>query len=381
MRRTKYQLRKYDFKMILLIIVLCVIGYLVLTSAMANDADRDSTLFKQLVGFGIGGALMILLSLVDYHFILRMSAVIYLVMLGLLGAVLLIGVSANNATRWLNLGFFQIQPSEFAKIGIIVVFAAYFMNHRDRINKPLVLGGALLIYAIPAFLILKEPDLSTTLVTVFIFLCMLYAAEISYKWIAAAVGAAIPLGSLFIYLIMQEDQKILATYQKNRILSWIFPDQYESTGLTTQQDNSVLAISSGQLYGKGLNNTSLESVKNGEFLSEENCDFIFAVIGEELGFVGSVIIIVLMALLIFECLKIASKAKDLGGRIICVGMASLLAFQTFVNIGVASGILPNTGLPLPFMSAGVSSLISTFIGMGMVLNVGLQRRNESLAVW
>lgn len=378
-RLSEYKLRKYDFKMILLIIVLCVIGYLVLTSAMANDADRDSTLLKQLIGFGVGGFIMIFLSLVDYHFILRMSSVIYIGMLGLLAAVLLIGVSANNATRWLNLGFFQIQPSEFAKIGIIVVFASYFMNHRDQINKPWILGGALVLYAIPAFLILKEPDLSTTLVTVFIFLCMLYAAELSYKWILGACAAAVPLGALFIFLLMND--MILAEYQRNRILSWIFPDQYESSGLTTQQDNSVLAISSGQLYGKGLNNTSFESVKNGEFLSEENCDFIFAVIGEELGFVGSVIIIALMALLVFECLRIGSKAKDLGGRIICVGMAALLSFQTFVNIGVASGILPNTGLPLPFMSAGVSSLLSTFIGMGLVLNVGLQRKDETAAEW
>lgn len=378
-RLSEYKLRKYNFKIILLVITLCVIGYLVLTSAMANDSDRDSTLLKQLIGFGVGGFIMIFLSLVDYHFILRMSSVIYIGMLGLLAAVLLVGVSANNATRWLSLGFFQIQPSEFAKIGIIVVFAAYFMNHRDQINRPWILGGALLLYAVPAFLILKEPDLSTTLVTVFIFLCMLYAAKLSYKWILGACAAAIPLGALFIFLIMND--MILAEYQRNRILSWIFPDQYESTGLTTQQDNSVLAISSGQLYGKGLNNTSFESVKNGEFLSEENCDFIFAVIGEELGFIGSVIIIALMAFLVFECLRIASKAKDMGGRIICVGMAALLSFQTFVNIGVASGLLPNTGLPLPFMSAGVSSLLSTFIGMGLVLNVGLQRKDETVAEW
>ena len=176
---------------------------------------------------------------------------------------------------------------------------------------------------------------------------------------------------------MQPGQTLINSYQINRVLSWLYPDKFESLGLTTQQDNSVLAIASGQLHGKGLNTTSFESVKNGNFLSEENCDFIFAVIGEEMGFIGSIVLIALMALLVFERLRMASRAKDLAGRLICTGIAAQLAFQSFVNIGVATGLLPNTGLPLPFISAGVSSLLSIFMGMGVVLNVGLQRRDDA----
>ena len=137
------------------------------------------------------------------------------------------------------------------------------------------------------------------------------------------------------------------------------------------------AIASGQLYGKGLFNTTLESVKNGNFLSQEDCDFIFAVVGEETGFWGSVIVIGLLALVVLECVWLAIRAKDLAGRLICVGIAGLLAFQSFVNIGVATRLLPNTGLPLPFISAGLSSLLSLMIGMGLVLNVGLQRKREN----
>ena len=146
---------------------------------------------------------------------------------------------------------------------------------------------------------------------------------------------------------------------------------------TQQQMNSIMAIGSGQLHGKGIANTTLASVKNGNFLSEEDCDFIFAVIGEELGFVGSVLIIALLLILVAECIYVAVRARDLSGRLLCSGMAAFIAFQSFVNIGVATGLLPNTGLPLPFISAGLSSLLSIFIGMGLVLNVGLQRNYEN----
>lgn len=135
-----------------------------------------------------------------------------------------------------------------------------------------------------------------------------------------------------------------------------------------------MAISSGQLLGKGLFNTTIASVKDGNFLSAGETDFIFAIIGEEMGFRGSIIVIILLALVVFECLFAASRAKDMSGRLICTGMAALIGFQAFSNIAVATQIFPNTGLPLPFISSGVSSLISIFIGMGLVLNVGLQRK-------
>ena len=135
-----------------------------------------------------------------------------------------------------------------------------------------------------------------------------------------------------------------------------------------------MAIGSGQLWGKGLNNTEIASVKNGNFLSEEQTDFIFAIVGEEMGFAGTMAVLVLFLLLVYECLIMAYRAKDLSGRLICVGMGTLLAFQSFANIAVATAIFPNTGLPLPLVSYGVSSLLSIYLGMGVVLNVGLQRK-------
>ena len=371
-----YKIRNYNFKIIVLIAAICVIGYLVLTSAMVNDPDRDGNLQKQLIGIIVGAVFMIAISLIDYHLVLKAAPIIYIGVLVLLAGVLLFGKTINYATRWLDIAGFRIQPSEFAKIGVIVVFARYFDSFKDKINKPGYLFGALGLFAVIAGMVLLEPDLSTTLVILFIFLCMLFVAKLSWKWIVGAIAVAVPFAVTFVILL--SNGLILEEYQRNRILSWLFPSEYSASGLTTQQDNSVLAISSGQLYGKGLNNTSFESVKNGNFLSEENSDFIFSVVGEELGFIGSVVVLLLIAFLVVECFKIGMKAKDMGGRLVAVGTGSLIAFQTFVNIGVATGLLPNTGLPLPFMSAGVSSALSLFIGMGIVLNAGLQKNNRDV---
>ena len=158
--------------------------------------------------------------------------------------------------------------------------------------------------------------------------------------------------------------------QVNRILAFINPEKYADLDL--QQKNSEMAIGSGKLYGKGLFNDTAISVKNGNFLSEEHTDFIFSVIGEELGFVGCMIVLLLYLWFIYECLRMAGKARDMSGKLICTGMAALVGFQAFTNIAVATGVFPNTGLPLPFISYGVSSLVSLYIGVGLVLNVGLQ---------
>ena len=374
---SEYSLKRYNFKVVFLIAALCVLGYLVLTSALSNDPARDATLNKQLMGIAIGALFMIVLSVIDYHFVLKAAPIIYAGVVLILGLVLVIGVTYYDATRWFRIGGIQFQPSEFAKIGVIIVFAGYFAANRDRINKPLVLLIAVALFGVIAFLIYSEPDLSTTIVVSFIFISLLYVAKISYKWILGVLAVVLPVGGFVIYRLLNDvdESGVLRHYQMNRIMAWLYPDQYRSSGLNTQQENSILAISSGQLYGKGLNNTSFESVKNGNFLYEEDCDFIFSVIGEELGFIGSLIVLSLITFLVLECFKIGFRAKDMGGRLLAVGMGTLIAFQTFVNIAVATGLLPNTGLPLPFMSAGVSSVLSLFIGTGVVLNVGMQRRN------
>ena len=364
-----YQFKNYNYRLILYILTLNILGVLVINSATGQNSAEVN---KQIMGIAIGLVIAIIFSLWDYHRVISMATLIYIgCVLGLL-AVLFFGENVNNATRWLKLpGIGQIQPSEFVKVGLIVFFAWFFSKKQAKLNSltTLLLAGVLLLVVFG--LIYEEPDLSTGLVIVFVFTCMLFAAGLSYRWILGGIAVLVPVGTLFIYLLQYDRVPFLKGYQARRILAFFFREKYAEANL--QQDNSIMAIGSGMLHGKGLNYTA-NSVKNGDFLSEEQTDFIFAVIGEELGFVGCTMVILLIALIVYECLIMAAKTKDMAGRLLCVGMAALLAFQSFSNIAVATGVFPNTGLPLPFISYGVTSLMSMYIGIGITLNVGLQRK-------
>ena len=235
-----------------------------------------------------------------------------------------------------------------------------------------VLAASIVLIAVPLLLILKEPDLSTTIVTAMVFLTILFIAGLSYKIIGAVLVAMAPVTAIGIFIIAKYGDKLgKKIYQFRRIMAWLHPEEYPDLAL--QQQNSVMAIGSGQLLGKGLNNNVVSSVKNGNFILEPQTDFIFAVAGEELGFIGSVAIVILLLLIAIQCILIGRKAKDLAGRIICCGVASVISYQSFVNICVATNLFPNTGLTLPFVSYGLTSLVSLFIGIGLVLNVGLQQ--------
>lgn len=368
----EYKIRNFNFRLVFYVLMLSIIGVLVIRSAASSGEDTRTT--RQIMGICVGLGTAVLLSLIDYHRILRFSTMIYLGCVGLLAWVLINGVLRGGATRWVVLPVIgQLQPSEFTKIGLIIFFAWYFDKYQERINQMPVLAGAAVLFTAPVFLILAEPNLSTSLILIMLFAAMIFAAGLSYKWILGIAAVITPLAGLFIYLLQYEMVPFLRGYQAQRILSFINPAKYQDNNL--QQDNSVMAIGSGQLWGKGLNNTTIASVKNGNFLSEESTDFIFAIIGEEMGFVGCMLVLGLFLLVIFECLWMARKAKDVSGKILCTGMAALVGFQSFSNIAVATKLFPNTGLTLPFISYGVSSLLSIYLGIGIVLNVGLQRKS------
>lgn len=354
-------------------LILSFIGILAIWSATNQN---QSMINKQILGIGVGMALAVALSLIDYHKLLSFSTMIYLACVLMLIAVLLMGKARGIARRWIVLPVIgQIQPAEFVKIGLIVFFSWYFGKYQEKKNQFSTLAVAACLFALPAFLILEQPNLSTTLVTAVIIASVVFASGVSYKWILGVLAVLIPAGGMMVYMLRFEMIPFIKQYQANRILAWIDPEKYAEAYY--QQENSIMAIGSGQLWGKGLSNTEIASVKNGNFLIEEQTDFIFAIVGEEMGFVGAVIVIALILLIVFECLLMANRARDLQGRLICVGMATLFAFQSFANIAVATAIFPNTGLPLPLVSYGVSSLLSIYIGMGVVLNVGLQRKSKN----
>lgn len=362
----RYHIRDYKFNIIISVIVLSTFGIILVGSAKASLQS------KQIMGLCLGLAVMVVVSLIDYHFIMRFYWVLYGLNIVLLLLVRFMGEEKNGATRWVKIAGIQFQPSELMKIIMILFFARYIMKHEENFNKPLVLIKAVILFAIPAFLVYKQPDLSTTITLAMLFAAIVFIGGLSYKYIVGILAVCIPAVAVFMILILQPDQEIIDKYQKNRIMAWIQPEKYQDT-TAYQQTNSIIAIGSGQLNGKGINNNVVGSVKNGNFLSEPQTDFIFAIAGEETGFIGCCFIIIMLLIILVQFIMTAKDASDIAGVVIAAGMAALIGFQSFFNIGVASGVLPNTGLPLPFVSYGLTSLVSLYIGVGLVLNVGLQR--------
>ena len=367
----KYKLKDFDFRLVILVLMASFMSVLAVNSANEDYVSR------QLLGIGLGIAAMLVIAFIDYSWVLKFRWVMYVGIVGLLAitAYTSIGDSGGGAQRWIEIGSLRFQPSELAKIVLILFFAQFIMKNKKEINKitTLILGG--MLFAVPAYLILDQPDLSTTIVITAIFCVLLFVGGISWRYILTAFAIVIPIVSVFVFLAIQPGNEMLEPYQKNRILAFFNPEEYaDSTAY--QQLNSVVAIASGQLEGKGYKNNEVTSVKNGRYILEPHTDFIFAVIGEEFGFKGSIFLIAVLFSIVLECLYVAYKAKDTAGRLIASGVAAWIGFQTFFNLGVTTLILPNTGLPLPFISYGLTSVLCLYMGIGFVLNVKLQPRKN-----
>ncbi len=364
-----FKVRDYDFLLILLVAGIATMGVFAVGSAEPN-------LFKkQMYGAIAGVAVMVLLSFIDYHFILKFYWIIYGINAALLLMVLFMGDSSHNAQRWLKIGSIKFQPSELAKILLILFFAQFIMKMREKFNSFRSIALCVLLALIPIALVYKQPDLSTTIMLTLIFAVIMFAGKLKFRVILGILAIVIPAVAIFISIAMKPGSTVLENYQLERILSFQDPESYPE--LVYQQTNSVTAIASGQLDGKGYRNNEITSVKNGNFLDEDQTDFIFAIIGEEFGFKGTVLVIVLLFLVALECVSIGRRAPDIGGSIIASSMGGLIGFQSFINIGVATFIIPNTGLPLPFVSYGLTSLLTLFAGMGIVINVRTQVKRGS----
>ncbi|MCP1109213.1 cell division protein FtsW (lipid II flippase) [Lachnospiraceae bacterium PF1-21] len=370
-RLTKaYDFRNYNFILIICVLILSAIGI------MAVGSARPSLQLRQLVGVCLGVVGMTIMSLISYKWITKFYWIIYGVTNVALVLVLLFGNVVNGARRWIDVGPITIQPSELAKLFLIIFVSTYITKYRERLNTWPVLGGLGILILVPAFLIYKEPSMSSTITVLLIVMAIVFVGGLSYKIIGGAFLVIIPLAVIFLSIVVREDQKLIEPYQRNRIMAFFEPEEY-ATDTAYQQNNSVIAIGSGQLTGKGLNSNTTASVKNGNFIAEPQTDFIFAIIGEELGFVGCMLIIALVIICVIQCIRIGLKSPDFTGKLICAGVGAWIGLQSFINIGVATQVLPNTGVPLPFVSYGLSSVVSLFAGVGMVLNVGLQVGNYS----
>ena len=364
-------LKKIDYWLVLCIFALVGIGMLAISSATSYSGDID-ILRSQFLFFIAGLGLMVLAMSIDYHLLGEWYLPIYILMNIVLIAVFFLGKNVNGATRWIQVGPMTIQPSEFAKIGCILCTAKMLEKYNDKINSIpslLIIG---LFHFVPFILVNRQPNLSTSLVILGILVIQLFISKLDFKVMLTTVGiGTLVLGIALAYIIGNPNQKLLPDYQRNRIVTKIQGGDNLAENYPTNQ--SVHAIGSGGLEGKGLYQGAISQLN---YLPESHNDFIVAIIAEEFGFIGILIVLGIILFMIARGLWIAHAAPDNFGRFIIAGYMGMIAMQTFVNMGVVTSLLPNTGLPLPFISYGGSSLWANMIGIGLVLNVGMRKEKS-----
>ena len=373
-------LKKIDFVLILAVFLLVGIGVLGVSVAMSspNSLDEESAGVLQsianlnlryvvltLIWFGTGLVLGVTVCCINYHRLQKFTPLIYLGVLGLLVLVFLIGTIAGGAKSWFSIGPYKLQPSEFAKISLILSLSAFLTSERfdAGINtwKDMILIGG--IVGLPFVMILMQPDLGTAMVFMVITMFILFSAKLNWKKILVCVVAAAAMAVLAWFFVLDN-------YQKNRLLLFVNPD-LDPSGLGYQLKQSLTAIGSGRLFGKGLFGENMLSQL--DFLPAKSTDFIFAVIIESMGFVMGFGVLLLYFIMLMRILKNARKSDDRFGMLICTGVAGMFFAHIFENIGMTMGIMPITGIPLPFLSYGGSSMWTNLISIGLVLSVGIHR--------
>lgn len=357
-----------------MIVLICVGLYCIRQMGLFNEKKEDLYV-KQLMGVVIGIVLIIVMLFIDYHLICKLSYLMYFGMLMILAFLLKFGDPINHVKRWITIAGIPFQPSELAKV-VLILFLAYlcnsFKNKLDKLYVFLILSG---VTAVPIILILLEPHLSSCIAILFVFCVIVYSSGISYKVIGTVIAVVLPVVVAIVISVAVFNVKLpfIKPYHINRILTFMKPDNSEDVSGKYQQNQALEAIASGGLHGKMLFDDDTNRNYSGIYANES--DFIFSIVAEEFGFIGVSLIILLYFILVIRCLIIAAHAPDYLGKLLCIGISALLMFQLFINIGVATSILPNTGLPLPFISYGLTSLISSMIAVGLVLNIGARRKD------
>lgn len=410
MRIDSHYIRNFDFVLLFLCLVLCILGIMVIYSATAESSTLAGLHRYQARGFVIGFIGMTIAVLVHYRTFEALAWVFYGLSLVLLILVLTSSAQGYRAHRWLEFGFLRIQPSEIAKIATIFALARFLSNRKRDPTRLREIAKVFIIVLIPMLLVVQQPDLGTSLVYVAISLPMLYWAGVPLltliyiispvigliiaivtsfsllPWTVFMIGlfallfithtrlaasALVVAMNLLTGLVTPSIWNRLHPYQQQRILAFLDPEG-DPLGSGYQIIQSKVAIGSGRLFGKGF----LEGTqKKLEFLPEQHTDFIFSVVGEELGFIGSIVILCLLWFLIVKLLRIAANQRNHFASLVTVGITSVLIIHIFVNVGMTIGLLPITGLPLPFFTYGGSFLVVVMLMMGTVMNFQMRRHD------
>jgi rod shape determining protein RodA len=348
---------------VLLLVSLTLSAFGILAVYVAGSEAQQAYAMNQALGFVLGVTGAIPLALIDYRFWQRYLRPIYGLVILMLLSVIFIGTAAGGAQRWVDIGPVQVQPSEFAKLGIVIVLAGYFAER--AVGEHTVFLKALGVLAVPALLVFMQPDLGTALVFGAVFFTMAYIAGAKVVQLAGLVVAVAITAALAVKL------KVLEEYQIARLTA--FSDGDCSSWISYQVCQSKMAIGSGGITGKGLD---AQTLANLGFLPEENTDFIFSNLAERVGFVGSIVLILLFFLLVWRILHVATISRDRFGVLIAVGVATIFLFHVFVNVGMTMGIMPVTGIPLPFISYGRSNLVVSVLSLGLLQSIAIHAKTE-----
>ena len=358
-----HRLRRLDLLLFLAALALGGIGVLAIYAAEADY--RQLYAINQAMGLSVGFVGAVILALLDYRWLGRHLRLVYGVMIVMLVAVLLMGLTVNGSQSWISIGPVEVQPSEFAKPLAIVVLAGFIADNSFAYNMTFV--KAMVILAVPILLVLAQPDLGTAMVFAAIFVAVVYVGGARWRQLAALFLAA----CVAVYLAIK--LHILENYQIARLTSFLDPQS--DPQVSYQVENSKMAIGSGGFTGKGLNSSG--TLGDLGYLPEDRTDFIFSNLAEKVGFVGAMLVLVVFFVLVWRVLHAASVSRDRFGVLIAVGVAMMLTFHALINVGMAMGMMPVTGLPLPFVSYGRSNLLVSMMSVGLVQSIVIQARLKS----
>jgi rod shape determining protein RodA len=354
-------IRRLDVPLFIATLLLITVGILMIWSATTNTPDLADYPIRHAIYAAAGLIPLFLAALADYRGVASLRWLIYLVLLGLLGVILIMGQVLHGGQRWFDVGLLTVQPSELAKPLMVLVFASFLAGRKESIESLWTFLLSLLLLGGPVALIYMQPDLGTALVLVFVWGVMVFAAGVPVRYLVGlAVGGVALLPAFW---------GQMEGYMRNRLAVFLNPEGNPAARYNV--DQALISIGSGGVFGKGFRQGSQSQL---HFLRIRHTDYIFSVIGEELGLVGSVLVIGLFAFLIHRMLRMASLCQDTLGQLIIVGMAAILFFQSVVNMGVNLGLLPVTGIPLPFVSSGGSSLLTFMFIIGLVQGVYVRRK-------
>ncbi len=350
--------------MALCTLALCGIGVLMVFSATREGEHSfvlNDFVLRQGIYALIGLLLMLVVARLDYRVLESFILPFYLGIVGLLGLVMLLGVTSYGSQRWINLGFFPIQPSELAKLCVVLTLAKVLASHERDLHRVKWFLAAVALVAVPAAIVYKQPDLGTAIVLVAILLGMSVGARVRGRILIGAGVVVLPLLYFFWGYVMDD-------YQKQRLTIFLNPDN-DPTGAGYNIIQTAITIGSGGLFGQGYLGGTQSQLK---FLKVQYSDFIFSVVAEEFGYIGAICLIALLFVLVWRCLVVASRSGDAYGSLIAIGVATWVGVQVFINVGMNIRLMPVTGIPLPFISYGGSSLMSILLGLGLVQSVALR---------